>query len=200
MKKWIAAALCAALTAMLLSGCGTQTETSASPSPEASQSAEPANAAAGQINSDEIRGIVTAVDGDAVTVRTMGMGGGPMGDGPAPDGQASAPPDGQNAQPSAPDESGSPVPDGPQGGENGGAPRGGGAPQGGGLEQTGEEITVTVSADTKITIDSNGETSEGALADLATGSMIGITYGDDGETVAGITIYQAMGDRAPESR
>ncbi len=84
----------------------------------------------------------------------------------------------------------------PEGGDaNGnGAPGGQEMPQGqpdDGAAPAGDEVTITITSDTKISMDENGTETEASADDIAVGCMIGITYGEDGETVTEITIYQA---------
>jgi hypothetical protein len=131
------------------------------------------------------------VDGDTITVQIMDRDshnpGGPDEEGTAPDGQPegrtalSDTPEGGNANGNGSDES---------------EPGGQGMPQGqpdGGSAPAGEEVTITVTSDTKICMDENGTETEASINDIAVGCMIGITYEEEGKSATEIIIYQTAG-------
>jgi hypothetical protein len=143
--------------------------------------------------------MVTAVEGDTITVRLMGDGAGgrPM-RGEADDGGAppSDPPEGgakpenlPEARKEGANEGAAPMPspgqnaDGMPPGQPGERP-----------DEPGGE-TITLSAEISISLEKNAEISEGTAEDIALGSMIGITYGEDGQTVTGILVYQSGAER-----
>lgn len=196
-KKWLAASLSAGLLLNILSGCGAQA--AASPSPSAAAAAPTAgaapyqNGAGGDKQDGAVQGIVTAIDGDTITVRTMGRGFGGKDGGPdrgSMDGgglvqetpQQAAPSQTPDTASADADESSGAAPDGQDGmtQEQQGARRS--APAG------EEELTITLSSDIKISILDNGASSAGTAENLAVGCMIGITYGEDGQTVTEIAV------------
>lgn len=77
-------------------------------------------------------------------------------------------------------------------GQPGGAPPSGGQPGGGALpgfiELSGEEMTITVSDITAITVQGMGESTEGALSDIEVGDILSVTM--SGDTVTAITVMQ----------
>ncbi len=196
----------AALVLGLLSGCGSSSAAStaaASPTPSASPAPSAAEAAGPrrqQQDGNTVRGTVTAVDGDTITIQTMGnggMGGGPGGQMPG-GGAPGAPQDGSAPSSEIPEMSAAPSasPDAQTSATPGGSagPGGQGQMPDAQLGQAGEEITVTLSSGTKISISANGTTSDGTSSDLTVGCVVSVTYGDDGETVTEITVMDMSGE------
>jgi len=218
------AALCAALAVNLLCGCSQQSSASTDKTPGTS-SATSGNAATETSvnkaveNDGTVSGIVTAVDGDTITIQVMDMmsGGGQMGGGKTQNGTVPAGmPEDVNIPTDLPgnstaadltegttepaEETTAPA-DLPEGGnagqpqQDGKEPGGGGMPQGNSGEgpsaPSGETITVTITSDTKISINENGTETDCPAENITVGSMISVTYGEDGETVLSITINQA---------
>lgn len=204
MKKWLAAGMSAALVLGFLSGCGSSSAAStatASPSPSPSPSTTEAAGPQQQQDDNTVRGTVTSIDGDTITIQTMGgrMGGGPDGQMPGGGDASGASQDGKALPSGTPETSAAPsetpadtqtdaVPSGSD------APDGQGQPSGGQQGQAGEEITITLSDGTAISISENGTTSGGTASDITVGCMVSVTYGDDGETVTGITVMEMSGE------
>lgn len=69
-------------------------------------------------------------------------------------------------------------------------PPAGGGP--GGLTLTGEEKTITITDDTAVTVENKGETSTGALSDIAVGDIVLVTLSSD--TGTAITIRRGGGE------
>lgn len=216
-QKWLAAGLSAGLLLSLLSGCGSeasaQSTVSPSPSAEATQPAVTApgmegERASGEKQSGAVQGIVTAIDGDTITMQIMGRGAGGRNGGldagdrngaglvqetPQQDAASSQIPD------AAADQTAGATPEG-QGDQ---APEGGmpqGQPGDSQSAPAGEEITITLSSDTKITVMDNGTASEGTAEDIVVGCMIQITYGEDGQTVTEITVSSAAVEAPKEEQ
>ena len=169
MKKITAAGACGILTLSMLAGCGstdtasgssgsltTATETEAETATETEADA----VASPQADSSDsvLMGRITAIDGDTITIATMGKSGGPKGDGEAParaDGEVPEKPDGEASEMDA------------------------------GAEGTASEQTITVTADTVITIDEK----EAVLEDLAVDDMISVKM-ESGKVVSITTAVQ----------
>lgn len=173
MKKITAAGACGILTLSMLAGCGsTDTASGSSGSlttaTETEAETETDAVASPQADSSDsvLMGRITAIDGDTITIATMGKSGGPKGDGEEPtqaDGEMPEKPDGE-----APEKTGGEVPEIADG-----------------TEETASEQTITVTADTVITIDEK----EAVLENLAVDDMISVKM-ESGKVVSITTAVQ----------
>lgn len=119
-------------------------------------------------------GQVKSVNGTQITLEigTANDQGKPQGTPPAGmEPPAGNRPDGQNQPPQ-----GTP-PNGMDGKDNPGAPSEGGMGRGG-LTLTGEEKVVTISSDTKVTVENMGQSAEGTMEDIVVGSTVSVEFSD----------------------
>jgi hypothetical protein len=199
-KRVLTLTMCAAMAAMLITGCGSGSSDTTSESSAISSSTDISN----QMNENVVYGKVTAVNGQEITYEVLEQDENARSKGEKPEGSAapdgekpempegSAAPDGE--APEKPD--GSAAPDGemPEGsaapdGEKPEMPEGSAAPDGemqgggmGGFTSTGEEKTLTVEDSTKICfISRDGNTQEAALSDITEGTIIQLQYSDEEE-------------------
>ena len=163
-----------------------------------------------------VYGQVTAIDSSSITLAlgTVSQGmtgsGGEKPEGTPPDGMAGgqgAPPEEQSGSNSQTDVNSSATQNNPtasgeqpdavssatentdesveqpsvQGGNGGAIP--------GGIDLTGEELTITVTDSTVVTLQGMGERTEGLLADIEVGSILSVTM--SGDTVTAIAVMQS---------
>ena len=198
------------IAAILLAGCGSNTDTSASSAgnsqaaqtqsgDSAAQPVAPPGAGDKGMNGMNRAGMnigkIKSISGSTITVYTAEMpagrmqNGGKGGEGTAPEGQGTAPEGGQDGQP--PEGQGTAPEGGKQGSGQGGGQ--GGGHQGGMMQNFSAETTdITVTSDTQyvsVTFD-NGEQKETALslADLKTDDVIQYTLKTDTTTAEKITL------------
>ena len=179
MKKITVAGAGGILALSMLAGCGSTdtasgsggsvtTVTEVETETDGETEAETDVVATPQTDSSDsvLMGRITAIDGDTITISTMGKSGGPRGDSEAPaqaDGEMPEKPDGE-----APEKPDGEVPE-----------------MEGGAEGTASEQTITVTADTVITIDEK----EAVLEDLAVDDMISVKM-ESGKVVSISTAVQ----------
>lgn len=212
MKKILAVLLAAGL----LGGCGQQSTTAST----AASTSEAAGEASSTVSSDApessvaegtvsqashnngrskqdengLLGRVTAIDGNVITLESMGGGRRPDGelresvegktaDAPKASG-AEKPPMDQDKTGAGPDKG-----EAPKGGEQGTPPTG--APG----NKEAKTVSVTLPDDCEVLLERQGENTAGTAADIVVGRMIRITYAEDGETVQTVTV---MEEREPQ--
>ena len=174
MKKVLSCVLGTALLAMLLTGCGKDSETNYS--------------------NQNVTGQVTAVDGSSVTLLLGEM---------SENQKSEAPTVQQNSDGTAPSGAPSgdaPSGDAPSGGApSGGAPSGdvpsGDVPSGGRAMSSftaGEDsVTITITDSTVITVAGMGESTDGTIDDIKVGSILEVSFGSN-NTVTSITVRNNM--------
>lgn len=172
---------------------------------ESTQTETTEEATTGTVQSDATVGEVTAIADGSITIavgtlKDMGQNGGgaPNGkaDGEKPeasenDGSAPSAPSGDK-QAAAPDGNVAPNGNGAPAMEQGEAPADGTAPTDGErpsmLDLTGEELTITITDSTAITINSMNSTTDGTIDDIKEGDIITVTLAEDGKTATAITV------------
>ena len=187
MKKITVAGAGGILALSMLAGCGSTdtasgsggsvtTATEVETETDGETEAETDVVATPQADSSDsvLMGRITAIDGDTITISTMGKSGGPRGDSEAPaqaDGEMPEKPEGE--MPEKPDGEATEMVDGevPEMAD--------------GAEGTASEQTITVTVDTVITIDEK----EAVLEDLAVDDMISIKM-ESGKVVSISTAVQ----------
>ena len=187
MRKITAAGACGILALSMLAGCGSTdtasgsggsvaTATEVETETDGEAAAETDAVATPQADSSDsvLMGRITAIDGDTITISTMGKSGGPRGDSEAPaqaDGEMPEKPEGE--MPEKPDGEATEMVDGevPEMAD--------------GEEGTASEQTITVTVDTVITIDEK----EAVLEDLAVDDMISVKM-ESGKVVSVSTTVQ----------
>lgn len=224
MKKILAVLLAAGL----LGGCGQQSTTASTAastseaageaSSTASSDAPESSVAEGTVSQashngkskpgeNGLLGRVTAIDGNVITLESMGGGKRPDGElresvGGKPAGAPEAsgaekPPIDQDKTGAGPDKG-----EAPKGGEQGTTPerkpedgKQGTPPTGAPGNKEAETVSVTLPDDCEVLLERQGENTAGTAADIVVGGMIRITYAEDGETVQTVTV---MEEREPQ--
>ncbi len=141
------------------------------------------SAMAADTTDTQLRGQVTAISGSSITLALYEDTAGEAPTGEAPTGEA---PDTDSTPPELPTTDDSAA-DGTQPTERG---NGGG---GHSMTLSGETQTITISDDTTITTDEQGESTSATLSDITVGCTLFVTLSDD-DTVSAVSIMQAMAE------